>query len=73
MLYRRFSIVTCFIALLGILLSNVIESTRDSSSGFAVGQRLQDWQNHDRKLECNRDARLCVESVGPYNFGQKTA
>ena len=59
MLFRRFAIVTTCIALMGILVSNIIESTHLPTNGFAVEQRLNEWKAHDARKACELDFRLC--------------
>jgi hypothetical protein len=59
MLFRRFAIVTTSIALMGILVSSIIESTQSPANGFAVKQRLNEWKAHDARKACELDMRLC--------------
>ena len=59
MLFRRFAIVTTCIALMGILVSNIIEATHLPTNGFAVEQRLNEWKALDARKACELDFRLC--------------
>lgn len=61
MLFRRFAIVTASIALMGVLVSNIIEATHSPANGFAVEQRLNEWKAHDARKACQLDARLCQD------------
>ena len=64
MLFRRFALVTTSIALMGILVSNIIESTHVPSNGFAVEERLNEWRAHDARKACELDNRLCKNLPG---------
>ena len=59
MLFRRFAIVTTCIALMGVMVSNIIEATHLPTNGFAVEQRLNEWKAHDARKACELDLRLC--------------
>ena len=59
MLFRRFAIVTTCIALMGVLVSSIIEATHLPTNGFAVEQRLNEWKAHDARKACELDFRLC--------------
>ncbi|MEE9314616.1 MAG: hypothetical protein V3V02_08190 [Rhizobiaceae bacterium] len=59
MLFRNFMLVTASIAMLGVALLNVIESTHPENSGFQVGQRLKEWKLHEEKQACKADPKTC--------------
>lgn len=59
MLFRRFAIVTTSIALLGIAVSNIIESTHSRQNGISVEQRLNEWKAFDARKACEKNAQLC--------------
>ena len=59
MLFRRFALVTASIAVMGILVSNLIEATHTPRNGFAVEQRLNEWKAHDARKACEQDIRFC--------------
>ena len=61
MLFRRFAIVTTCIALAGIFVSNLIESSRTPHKGFAVEERLKEWQRYDLRMKCKDDPQLCAQ------------
>ena len=50
MLYRRFALITAFIALLGLLLVGLLQSTRSSPLNFTVEERLDAWKRHNVAL-----------------------
>ena len=60
MLYRRFALVTMSIALLGIAVSNIIESTQTRTNGFNIEDRQIEWRVHDARNACRNDLKLCV-------------
>ena len=72
MLFRRFAIVTTCIALMGILVSNIIEATHLPTNGFAVEQRLNEWKAHDARKACELDFRLCKNLPSKGNPGLVT-
>ena len=59
MLFRRFAIVTASIALMGIAVAHMIESTQSRHSGFSVDQRLNEWKAHDARKACQVNKQLC--------------
>ncbi|MEP1206769.1 MAG: hypothetical protein ABJM29_07320 [Rhizobiaceae bacterium] len=59
MLFRRFAIVTVSIALMGIAVSNIIESTHSKTNGFAVEERLKQWKAFDARKACEQNEKLC--------------
>ena len=59
MLFRRFAIVTTCVALMGILVSNIIETTHVPPNGFAVEERLNQWKAHDARKACQLNKQLC--------------
>ena len=61
MLFRRFALVAASIAVLGVMLSNIIEATQTSNRGFEVDQRLNEWRVRDAQRACQHDAKLCVD------------
>lgn len=63
MLYRRFSIVTCVIALLGILLSNVIEATREDRRSFATAPGSIQWQQTHQSSDCKINPDVCDAGI----------
>lgn len=64
MLFRRFSLVTACIALMGILVLNLIESTQNQKRGFALESRLEQWKLHDAKKSCEDFQELCDNEFG---------
>jgi hypothetical protein len=60
MLFRRFALVTTSIALMGILLSNLIESTRPQTGHFAIQNRLDEWQAREVRKACEDRINLCA-------------
>ncbi len=60
MLFRRFALVALSIAIMGILLSNLIEATQSSKRGFVIDQRVNEWITHDAHQACRYEARLCA-------------
>ncbi len=65
MLFRRFAIVTTCIALLGIAVSNIIESTQTRSKGISVEERLNEWKAHDARSACQQNQQLCFTDINP--------
>lgn len=63
MLFRRFSLVTACIALLGILVANLIESTHRDRSSFSMENRLNQWKTHDAKRSCDQFPELCQREM----------
>ena len=60
MLFRRFAIVTTSIALMGILVSNLMEATDNRSESFSIQNRVQEWKRHDAQRACERAKKLCM-------------
>ena len=60
MLYRRFALVTLSIALMGVMLSNIIEATQPRAEGFAIEERLNGWKKHEAEQACRLDSKLCA-------------
>lgn len=60
MLFRRFSLVTASIAVLGIMVANLIEATHTQKRGFALQDRLKQWEIHDTKKACDHNPKLCL-------------
>ena len=59
MLFRRFAIVTASIALMGIAVAHMIESTQSRQNGFSVDERMNEWKAHDARRACQVNQQLC--------------
>ena len=59
MLFRRFMLVTACIALMGVLLANIIQTTRPRAGGFIVEQRMQEWKLRDAGRSCENSLEFC--------------
>lgn len=64
MLYRRFALVTLSIALMGVLLSQIIEATQPRVDGFAIEERLNGWNSRNGLQGCRLNTKLCA--TGPF-------
>ncbi|MGI9366210.1 MAG: hypothetical protein ACR2O8_13575 [Rhizobiaceae bacterium] len=60
MLYRRFALVTLSIALMGVMLSQIIEATQPRVEGFAIQVRLNGWKHRDALQACPVNTSLCA-------------
>jgi len=67
MLYRRFIILTMFIAIVAVAVVNVIQTSTASHRSFSVSDRLKQWELQQQRETCPRDNRLCHTEVVELN------
>lgn len=67
MLYRRFTILTALIAVLAIVFINIVQATTALNSDFAVGDRLKQWEQLEKRRICPRAVETCDNGLSVTN------
>lgn len=63
LLFRRFVVLTCVIAALGMLLASLISSTSRDANYLTIHKRVVEWQQIEKHGECSSGQQMCFSQI----------